>query len=314
MSDLIEVTRAFWSMNTDVEAIICQPVDRQNTAEKALSHVQSIFAEVETALSRFSMTNELSQLNQSGGIPFIASHHLFTVVSAAKAAANFTGGIYDPTILPDLLAAGYDRSFEKLSDDPDSPLYQLNSRFNWRDIILDAEKSAVTLPSGCGLDLGGIAKGWTVDWVSEGLKNTSGFAVNAGGDMFLGGTRADGSLWSVGVADPLHPALNLTVLELTNCAVCTSSTTRRNWRRGGIYGHHLIDPRSGKPAVSSVISATVIAETAVEAEIIAKTALILGPVEGMEFIENQNDVKGILVLETGEMLQSKNCREVEGVF
>ena len=312
MSDLIEVTRSFWSMNTDVEAIICQPVDQQITAEKALSHVQSIFAEVETALSRFSMTNELSRLNQSGGIPFIASQHLFTVVSAAKAAANFTGGIYDPTILPDLLAAGYDRSFEKLSDDPDSPLYQLNSRFNWRDIILDAEKSAVTLPSGCGLDLGGIAKGWTVDRVSEELKNTSGFAVNAGGDMFLGGNRADGSLWSVGVADPLHPALNLTVLELTNCAVCTSSTTRRNWRRGGVYGHHLIDPRSGKPAVSAVISATVIAETAVEAEIIAKTALILGPIEGMEFIESQNDVKGILALETGEMLQSKNCREVAG--
>ena len=314
MSDLIEVTRSFWSMNTDVEAIICQPVDRQITAEKALSHVQSIFAEVETALSRFSMTNELSRLNQSGGIPFTASHHLFTVVSAAKAAANFTGGIYDPTILPDLLAAGYDRSFEKLSDDPDSPLYQLNIRFNWRDIILDAEKSAVTLPAGCGLDLGGIAKGWSVDRVSERLKNTSGFAVNAGGDMFLGGNRTDGSLWSVGVADPLHPALNLTVLELTNCAVCTSSTTRRNWRRGGVYGHHLIDPRSGKPAVSAVISATVIAETAVKAEIIAKTALILGPIEGMEFIESQNDVKGILALETGEMLQSKNCREVAGVF
>jgi thiamine biosynthesis lipoprotein len=160
--------------------------------------------------------------------------------------------------------------------------------------------------------LGGIAKGWTVDRVSEELKNTSGFAVNAGGDMFLGGNRTDGSLWSVGVADPLHPALNLTVLELTNCAVCTSSTTRRNWRRGGVYGHHLIDPRSGKPAVSAVISATVIAETAVEAEIIAKTALILGPIEGMEFIESQNDVKGILALETGEMLQSKNCREVAG--
>ena len=312
MSDLIEVTRSFWSMNTDVEAIICQPVDQQITAEKALSHVQSIFAEVETALSRFSMTNELSRLNQSGGIPFIASQHLFTVVSAAKAAANFTGGIYDPTILPDLLAAGYDRSFEKLSDDPDSPLYQLNIRFNWRDIILDAEKSAVTLPAGCGLDLGGIAKGWTVDRVSEELKNTSGFAVNAGGDMFLGGNRTDGSLWSVGVADPLHPALNLTVLELTNCAVCTSSTTRRNWRRGGVYGHHLIDPRSGKPAVSAVISATVIAETAVKAEIIAKTALILGPIEGMEFIESQNDARGILALETGEMLQSKNCREVAG--
>jgi thiamine biosynthesis lipoprotein len=96
--------------------------------------------------------------------------------------------------LPYLLAAGYDRSFEKLSDSPDGPVYQLNSRFNWREIILDADASTITLPAGCGLDLGGIAKGWTVDRVSEGLKNTSGFAVDAGGDIFVGGKRADGSL------------------------------------------------------------------------------------------------------------------------
>jgi FAD:protein FMN transferase len=313
MSDLVEVTRSFTAMNTEIEAIICVPGSERNEGEEALTRIQQIFSEVETALSRFSPKSELSWLNQSGGSPFVASHLLFTVISAAKEAAFFTGGIYDPAILPDLLAAGYDRSFEKLSDGPDSPVYQLNSRFNWRDIILDAEKSTVTLPAGCGLDLGGIAKGWTVDRVSEGLKNTAGFAVNAGGDMFVGGKRADGSLWSIGVVDPLHPDLNLTVLELTDCAVCTSTTAKRNWRRGGIYGHHLIDPRSGKPAVSEVISATVIAETAVTAEILAKTALILGPAEGMEFIERQNGVKGILVLDSGEMLESKNCREAARV-
>jgi FAD:protein FMN transferase len=313
MSDLVEATRSFTAMNTEIEAIICVPGSERNEGEKALTRIQQIFNEVETALSRFSPASELSRLNQSGGRPFIASHLLFTVVSAAKEAAFFTGGIYDPAILPDLLAAGYDRSFEKLSDSPESPVYQLNSRFNWRDIVLDAEKSTVTLPAGCGLDLGGIAKGWTVDRVSEGLKNTAGFAVNAGGDMFVGGKRADGAWWTVGVEDPLHPDLNLTVLELTDCAVCTSTTAKRHWRRGGIYGHHLIDPRSGKPAVSNVISATVIAETAVTAEILAKTALILGPADGMEFIERQNGAKGILILDTGDLLESKNCREAARV-
>jgi len=313
MPDLIEVTRSFSAMNTDVEAIICVPRGERNEGEKSLIRVQQIFDEVETALSRFSPESELSRLNQANGTPFTASHLLFTVVSAAKEAAYFSGGIYDPTILPYLLAAGYDRSFEKLSDNADSPVYQLNSRFNWRDIILDAEKSTVILPAGCGLDLGGIAKGWTVDRVSEGLKQLSGFAVNAGGDMFVGGKRTDGSLWSVGVVDPLHPESNLTVLELTDKAVCTSSTARRNWRNNGIYGHHLIDPRSGKPSDSPVISATIIAESTAAAEIIAKTALILGPGDGMEFIERQNGVKGILVLRNGSLLESINCREITNV-
>jgi thiamine biosynthesis lipoprotein len=310
MADLIEITRSFNAMNTGVEAIVCVPGSKRTEGEKALVRVQQIFNEVEKALSRFSPDSELSGLNRAAGVPFKASQLLFTVVTSAKEAAYFSGGIYDPTILPYLLAAGYDRSFEKLSDAPDGPVYQLNSRFTWRDIVLDAEKSTITLPPGAGLDLGGIAKGWTVDRVSEGLKQLSGFAVNAGGDIFAGGKRADGSLWSVGVVDPIHPESNLTVLELTNRAVCTSSTTKHNWRHNGIYGHHLIDPRSGKPSVSSIISATVIAESAVTAEIIAKTALIIGPGAGMEFIQNQSGIDGILVLNDGRLLRSSNSREV----
>jgi thiamine biosynthesis lipoprotein len=95
--------------------------------------------------------------------------------------------------------------------------------------------------------------------------------------------------------------------------VCTSSTARRNWRRNGIYGHHLIDPRSGKPSDSRVISATVIAESAVTAEIIAKTALILGPAAGMEFIENQHGVNGILVLDTRRVARDQKQPETANV-
>ena len=238
---------------------------------------------------------------------------LFTVVAMAKEAANLTGGIYDPAILPYLLAAGYDRSFEKLSEQADSPLYQLNSRFTWRDINLEPDSSIITMPPGCGIDLGGIGKGWTVDRVCENLKGLPGYAIDAGGDIVLGRRRADGSLWTIGVANPLQPQDNLTVLELSDCAICTSTTKRRSWHRYGLPGHHLIDPRTGKPASSTVISATVIAESAATAEVIAKTALILGPNDGKQFIESQPGVKGILILNNGEVLRTTVRWEVECV-
>jgi len=314
MSATVEMARSFTAMNTDVETVVCLPASEQDSGEKAFLRVRQIFHEVETTLSRFNADSELSRLNKAGGVPFLASNLLFTVVTMAKEAANLTGGIYDPAILPYLLAAGYDRSFEKLSEQADSPLYQLNGRFTWRDINLEPDSSIITMPPGCGLDLGGIGKGWTVDRVCESLRGLTGYAIDAGGDMVLGGRRADGSLWSVGVADPLQPQDNLTVLELSNCAICTSTTKRRSWHRDGIPGHHLIDPRTGKSASSTVISATVIAESAMMAELIAKTALILGPDEGMQFIRNQPGTQGIFVLNTDELCRSTDRREVECVL
>ena len=313
MSGTIEITRSFAAMNTEVEAIICLPASEQVVGEKALLQLQQLFHEVEAKLSRFKPDSELSRLNQADGHPFSASSLLFTIVQMAKEAAQMTSGIFDPTILPYLLAAGYDRSFEKLSDESDSPLYQMNGRFTWQDIALNRDLSTITLPAGAGIDLGGIAKGWTVDRAVETLKQFPGYAIDAGGDMTLGGRMADGACWSVGVVNPLDTPDNLTVLELTDCAVCTSSTQRRRWRVEGVTAHHLIDPRNRKPAASEVISATIIAESAATAEVIAKTALILGPDDGIQFIRNRPGVKGILVLNDGELLRSEDFREVECV-
>ncbi len=169
------------------------------------------------------------------------------------------------------------------------------------------------MPAGCSLDLGGIGKGWTVDRACRQLQTFSGYAVDAGGDMVVGGTPAEGSMWTVGVADPFNPDHDLIVLELDRGAVCTSSTARRRWKMGAEWRHHLIDPRTGKASASGIVAATVTADSAARAETVTKAAIILGPQAGLRFIEEQAGVEGLLVLADGSLLASAGFKGVQRV-
>jgi thiamine biosynthesis lipoprotein len=297
-------------MNTGVEVILCVHPDQVESGEDALKRTQLLFKFAEETLSRFIPQSELSRLNLSAGSWFKASPVLFAIVRESLEAARFTGGIFDPTILPGLLAAGYDRSFEKLSGRPDLPRFRYpDTKPRWQDIGLDEKSSRIYLPAGCSLDLGGIAKGWTVDKAGDGLGNFPGFVIDGGGDIRVQGTGPDGLPWRVGVADPLAEGRLTTVLELDRGAICTSTTSRRKWALHGRLQHHLIDPRTGEPSRSGVISATVTAGSAARAEIIAKTALILGPEAGMRFLENEPGASGLLVLEDSRVLYSSGLKE-----
>jgi FAD:protein FMN transferase len=303
---LIEVSRSFQAMNTGVELVVCLPEDQKSNADSALTSVQNLFHEVETRLSRFLAESELSQLNRSAGQTFKASDWLFEIMSAALRSAELTGGIFDPSILPSLISAGYDRSFETIPvsrclPSADHALYQPS----WQAIKLDPQTRSVFLPVGCSIDLGGIAKGWTVDRAGYCLARFYNFAVNAGGDILVGGTQSEGSPWSVGIEDPFNLQPNLLILYLSGLAVCTSSIAKRKWLLNGIYQHHLIDPRTGLPATSGIVAATVIAGSAVLAETLSKSALILGPSEGLRLVESRPDVAGMLILEDESRLTSR---------
>ena len=268
----------------------------------ALTKVELLFRKIEKTLSRFQVDSELTQLNNSAGQPFAATELLMAAVTAALEAANMTGGIFDPTVLPALLAAGYDRSFEKIGQDsrichPESP-----SQSDWKKIIIDAANRTILLPAGCRLDLGGIGKGWAVDQAYQILRSFPDFALDAGGDIRVQGHQINEPDWCVGVDDPLKPGHNLTVLHLNEGAICTSSTAKRKWQIGDKTLHHLIDPRKGMPAQSGVISTTVIADTAARAEVLAKAALIAGPIRGLQLIEKQPGCKGLMSLDDGAIL------------
>jgi len=311
MRNLSEISHSFKVMNTDVTAIICETAENRVIAAQALARIELLFRLSERTLSRFDEGSELSLLNQSAGQPFRASGMLFEVVEAALEAACLTGGIFDPTILPCMLQAGYDRSFEKLGTGSVKKSAH-EGKCDWRKILLHSADKIIYLPQGCRLDLGGIGKGWAVDQAYDLLKNYSDFAIDGGGDIRVKGRQSDGTPWNVGVADPRGGKADVAILNVDSGAVCTSTTMKRQWQTGGQTRHHLIDPRTGEPADSGVISATVSAPTATRAEVLAKSALIAGPIRGLQLIEKQPGCQGLLILEDGEVL-SVGLGEVQRV-
>ncbi|HBY93464.1 MAG TPA: FAD:protein FMN transferase [Chloroflexi bacterium] len=303
-----EMSRGFRAMNTDVLVAIVVNGGRQATEEavNAVNEVEALFDTIEATLSRFRPESELSRLNHSAGAPFRGSPLLLAAVEEALEAARMTDGLFDPTILAALVAAGYDRSFERLAEAPERPsnLTGEACAYCWRDVRLDRQAGTITMPVPCGLDLGGIGKGWAVDRARERIRAFRNFAVDAGGDIYASGTQADGRPWTVGIEDPAEPTQDLLILEVQDRAVATSTVAHRRWRQGGHEQHHLIDPRTGRPAESGVMQATVVADTVVRAEILAKVALLFGPEEGVRFLDQQVEAEGILVLADGRLAPS----------
>lgn len=279
-----------------------------DTAPRELQAVPSWFEEWEQTLSRFLPRSELSRLNQSSGKEMIVSPTLWEVYRAALEAERLTGGLVTPVILDALVDAGYEQSFEHLQFDapyfppltPEPPSVRLS------DIPADDSVRSLALPRGMRLDFGGIAKGWAAQRTVERLKMRGPALLDAGGDIAVSGPRSDGTPWPIGVADPFRPEQNLAIVYLEAGGVATSGRDYRRWVRGGIPQHHIIDPRSGLPAETDVLTATVIAPTVLEAEAAAKAALILGSRAGLAWLEGLDSLAALLVLESGECLYNRN--------
>ena len=303
-----KIGHRFRAMNTDVAVTIFAELGREAEAAAAIQGVKSWFDEVESRLSRFRPESDLSKLNRAEGNAFQASPMLREVLGEAVAAAEATNGLFDPTMLPALMAAGYDRSFELLGQADGSPKEPMPPTLaSWRDIEIDAAAGTVRLPKGCAVDLGGIAKGWTVDKAAERLHRFADFAVDAGGDLVVRGSQAGGAPWTVGVQNPFALDRDLLVLTVRNAGVATSTTARRHWVREGQTQHHIIDPRTGSPAATGVTAVTVISRSVARSEVLAKTALVLGSTEGRAFLQAQPDAEGLLVLDDETVVTSTDA-------
>lgn len=275
----------FRAMNTDIGAWVWSETPE---AIFALHEVESMFHDVEAQLSRFRPQSELSRLNAAAGKnPVPVAPLLYTVLALALRAAEETGGVFDPTVLHALRQAGYDRSFETIPAQED--VAESNNKphpIDWRQIRLDPVERTVWMPKGLGIDLGGIAKGWTVDQAAELLADVGPTLVDAGGDIRVIGCP-QGEPWPVAVQSPFDLDKDEMVLALQDGAVATSSIGGRTWVRNGQRQHHLIDPGLGRPSESDLHTVTVLAATAVEAEVAAKVALILGADAGKDFLRRR---------------------------
>lgn len=311
-----EFASTFQAMNTDVELLVYARAGQaprrllQQRFELVTSRIRCLFSEAETCLSRFREDSELSRLNRYGSITN-ASNLLFSSVDTALTMADFSGGIFDPTILVALENAGYKYSFEMLGQAP----ALVTSRIayptfkDYQGVKLDPVQKAISLPAATQLDLGGIAKGRTVDQASALLRKVGfhNFMLSAGGDMFLSGYCANGTQqWSVDVLNPLTLKGNLATLILGNQAVATSAITKRRWQMGAQLYNHLIDPRTGQSVNNNLAAVTVVAPTTQIADVLAKTALILGLEEGRSFLAQQIGCFGFFVTLDGQFIPASS--------
>ncbi|GHO46303.1 FAD:protein FMN transferase [Ktedonospora formicarum] len=258
--------------------------------------VHNLFAHWEKTLSRFKPESELSQLNQRAGQSVKVSDLLFRVIRASLHAAEMTEGLFDPTLLTQLVQLGYDRPFNKLATN--APPGDDTSRpgGDWRTVQLISRTKSVSLPPGCGIDVGGIAKGMAVD---AALKLLSQYGIrmaliNAGGDLAAIGIPPGYRSWPLAIDGPTASW----VIPFRYGALATSGIARRHWRQGNIERHHLLDPRSGKPTQNTLWSVTVAAGTCEQAEVIAKAAFLLGPEEGAKLL-TRHKLAGLFIHSDG---------------
>jgi FAD:protein FMN transferase len=297
----------FRAMGSRMSALLDSTVGE---ADETLARLPTWFEEWEQVLSRFRPGNELDRLNRSDGRPMAVSKTLWEVFLAACAAEKFTGGLVSPTVLDALVLAGYDRSFESL------PAIQTGPSFaapTWASpsgvIVWDVPTRSLVLPDSVHLDLGGIAKGWAADQAARRLSRLGPALVDAGGDIAISGLLNDGQAWPIGIDDPFVSGAHFETLKLARCGVATSGKDYHRWLKDGTWHHHIIDPRTGLPADTDVLAVTVVAPTVMEAEAAAKAVLILGSQAGLDWLEADSGLAGLLVLENGNCIYSRNMEK-----
>ena len=265
-------THGFRAMNTQFHIWLDAQAPE---AKQALQRAEAFVRHVEALVSRFRPDSVLSRVNRAPGQWHTVPPLVAALIREALHWARVTQGWFDPTVLPALQAVGYTCSFDQLPARGTvicNPPGERAHTGGWQGIQLEGER--LYIPPGTGLDLGGIAKEWVADRLAEQLAVWGPCLVDAGGDIRAVGKPALWGTWPVGVAHPLADDVDVVRLGLHDAGLATSSRTRRRWRVGSQEMHHLINPHTGQPAQTRVLSASVVAPTAVMAGIGSKLALM----------------------------------------
>jgi len=297
---MIRVEQRFPSMGTEAHVRLESEAHSAAELERMLSGVRSLLADVEATLSRFRPDSELSVVNRDPRTVVELSPLMAELARAAEWARVRSGGLVDATLLGDLQRAGYATTREGLEPAPlDEALRVAPPRRPARARGAVARFSVdptgrLRREPGVQLDSGGLGKGLAADLAAALLPAGVRYAISAGGDLAVGGP---GGSWEVAVAG-VRSGEEVHRLRLRPGGVATSGIQARLWRTpDGRYAHHVLDPSTGRPAWTGLLAVTAAAPSALEAEVLGKTALLAGP-----------ERAGAVIAERGGVLQHEDGR------
>lgn len=262
---------AIW---TDWSCRVRVTVTRPAALAAAKQQVTALMADVALSADRFDPQSDVSRINQAAGRIIPVSGRTIALVDIALDAAAESGGAVDPTIGAHLVRAGYAEDISTVRDRLVLPLDADVPQADWTQVRVDHTLARIGVPAGLRLDLGATAKAWTADVAAHGIAASLSTAVlvEIGGDVSVAGTRT--GPWQVQVSEragePGQP------VGLERGGLATSSTISRKWRTPSGAAHHVIDPRTGRPARGPWRTVTAWAPSAVQANTATTAALVLG--------------------------------------
>ena len=293
---MIRVDQRFASMGSTARVTLESDVRSEAELERHAAAIRSILAEVEATLTRFRPDSELSRLNADPRPAVPASPLLRHFALAVRAAGARSGGLVDATLLAPLERQGYTASRAGVAPagldealgaaPPRRPARPAPARAH-AGVGIDDDR--VVRPPGVRLDSGGIGKGLAADLAAITVPAGIRYAISCGGDLAVGGA-SPASPWEVAVHSartgaPVHR------LRVRTGGIATSGISSRLWRRPDrTYAHHLLDPSTGEPAWTGLVAVTAVAATTVEAEVLAKTALLSGPARARTLLARRGGV------------------------
>jgi len=275
---------------------------------QAIDAVLDEMRHIDETMSTYKPTSEVSQVNaKAADGPMHISKELYDLLTTAKQYSEITDGAFDITYA----SVGYMYDFRKHVRPDDSQIAKALPAINYRHVLLDPDHQTVQFSQkGVRIDLGGIAKGYSVDCGIDVLKRlgyTRAF-VGAGGDSRIIGDRF-GKPWIVGIRDPRKGEGNVIArIPLVDAAISTSGDYERFFEENGVRYHHIIDPHTGHSA-SKVRSATVIGPYATRTDGLSKTAFVLGPDAALEIYNKLDDIDAIIVKLDGTVVYSKGMQK-----
>lgn len=256
----------------------------------------------ETAWSRFISDSELDRVNQADGARVDISPLTVALIQEMSDGFELTGGDFNPTLLPRVVEVGYLASLVhegRVTQVPEGARV-----FDSLDDI-DLDERSVQLPVGMTLDSGGIGKGFAADLIAAAVMNSGaeGVMVSMSGDVVVAGESPQGGPWLLGVENPFDEQSHVDIVRLVEGSVVTSSQRKRRFAQG----HHLIDPKTGLSASTSVQTVSVIARTGARAEVLAKSGFLRSTPDYLEWLPTVG-AAGLVIDETGARHESENWK------
>ena len=267
-------------------------------ANESLASVRTEVARIEGLLSRFLPDSDISRVNNWAGIRSEkVSADTYAVLSEAVEFSRDFSGYFDVTIQP--LVTLWHAAQQSLAEPAAASIERVLPLVNYRDLVLDpGERTAGLASAGQSLDLGGIGKGFAGDRIIEIYRahGISSAYSNLGGNVVTVGARPDGTPWQIGIQHPREENNLIGAVSVMDETVVTSGDYQRFFtNRQGKRHHHILDPTTGYPAESGLISVTVVTSRSAAADPLSTIVFVAGREKGLSFLGRLPDTEAILV-------------------